>query len=164
MQPVSKTINLYVAGCYYDDRIPTLIEELCAIPGVAVPYNWTRYIKQEEGVEKRMPADSAIFDITGVEQCDMLVVVMDMHDYAYRGTFTELGAALALEKPILMMIDKGDGANNNTEPQHASSNCFFHHPAILHVHHLDQIKRVINALAQPEPLKLMVLGAARHGG
>ena len=45
-----------------------------------------------------------LLDTIGVERCDVFVAVMPLPDYAYMGTFTELGMALALKKHIYVVM------------------------------------------------------------
>ncbi len=43
-------------------------------------------------------------DIGGVVDADFLIIVMDNKDYDYRGTFSEIGVALASPKPRLSLL------------------------------------------------------------
>src|SRR6478752_3803007 len=102
---------VYLAGKFSDDRIHSYIEELNKLSGVRVKYDWT--LERDKSQRK-----AALFDMEGVIGCDLFVAVMDDPSYDYRGTFTELGGALALSKPILVV--GGDGGDK----QYAKTNCF----------------------------------------
>lgn len=135
--------TVYLAGKFRDPRIPLYVEELRKIPGISVTHDWT--------LEKDKPQrEAAIFDMDGVVQCDIFVAVMDDLKYDYRGTFTELGGALALGKPILLV--KG------CDEQYARTNCFFLHPSIFHVTSFDAVLRILS-----HPKKLLIIGPGKHG-
>jgi hypothetical protein len=135
-------ITVYVAGKFRDDRMPSYIQSISKIPGVVVEYNWT--------LEKdKPPREAAIFDIKGVVGCDVFIAVMDDTTYDYRGTFTELGAAIATG--TLVMVVGG-------ETTYAQTNCFFHHPSIIRIKSFDVAIRALSG-----PNKFLILGAGRHG-
>jgi nucleoside 2-deoxyribosyltransferase len=67
----------------------------------------------------------AVRDVEGVASADAVVIVMDHPTYAYRGTCTELGAALGLKKSVIMVSPEREAA--------FKSNVCWHHPSILHV-------------------------------
>lgn len=90
--------------------------------------------------ERTSRAWDALADIEGVRRADVFIAVMNDTQYAYRGTFTELGAALALNKRIIVVAPAGDA--------HCKTNTFFHHPSICHVQTIDQ---VLQMLGQEQP-------------
>jgi nucleoside 2-deoxyribosyltransferase len=65
----------------------------------------------------------AMFDIEGVRDADAVIMIIDQPDYEYRGTFTELGAALVSGKPVTIV---------GPDKVHASTNVFYWHPDIKH--------------------------------
>ena len=143
------SINVYLAGGYFDDRMQQYMQQLCALPGIRITHDWmdkeARLLPNEE---------AAVFDLYGVQACDLFIAVMDLQEYAYRGTFTELGAALALKKPVLVVRGARD--------QHAASNCFFWHPRIVHVTSFAKALQVVRAVLNPRR-KLLLLGHGGHG-
>lgn len=80
----------------------------------------------------------AILDINGVKECDILIVWMDDKEYPYRGTWTEIGAALALDLPIYLIT-------NNVVPNELSSwkNTFFHHSNIIVIATIDEMMQFV---------------------
>lgn len=71
----------------------------------------------------------AVSDIRGVQECDVFIAVFDDPAYPYRGTFTELGAALGLRKLIYVVCPP-----DSAETRYACrTNVFFEHPHIRHV-------------------------------
>ncbi len=70
-------------------------------------------------------------DIEGVRNADIVVVLMDDPEYAYRGSFTEIGAALALNKPVFVVCPHDEA--------YCKTNCFFWHPGIKHCSSLKEV-------------------------
>ena len=143
------SIRVYLAGGYFDERMPLYKQELCALPGITLTHDWMRAEARAMGNE-----ESAESDLDGVDQCDLFIAVMDLQEYEYRGTFTELGAALALRKPILVVRGAPD--------QHAATNCFFWHARIFHVASFAKALQVVRAILNPRR-KLLLLGHGGHG-
>ena len=81
-------------------------------------------------------------DINGVREADAVIIVMNDLEYSYRGSFTELGTALALNKPVLMVSPGSveDSAGFKT-------NVFWHHPAITYASKWDAALAWVNGLA-----------------
>jgi nucleoside 2-deoxyribosyltransferase len=141
------TTLVYLAGGYRDERMPFYMTRLTALPQCEITWDWTKALD--------LPADQAAqHDLEGVSQCNLFVAVMDLPEYEYRGTFTELGAALALNKPVVIV--------RSTVPNHASTNCFFSHPNVFYAESFDAVERLIMTRSKLYP-KLLVLGAGRHG-
>lgn len=92
--------------------------------GYEITHDWTRV----EKAPNPTPEDQgsyAKFDIDGVKKSDVAVAVMDDPDYAYRGTYTEIGCALGIGKPLHIVCPvEGDA--------YIKTNVFFHHPDITH--------------------------------
>lgn len=66
----------------------------------------------------------ALADIRGVQKCEIFVAVFTDPTYPYRGTFTELGAALATEKLVFLVCP----ADTEETKFSCRTNVFFHHP------------------------------------
>lgn len=112
-------MKLFVSGKYGDKKlIKTKMDELIKL-GYEITHDWTTF---ENG--KYDLSSAAVFDINGVKSCDVHVIVITDDKYVYRGTFTELGCALGLEKPILIFCPF-EKAQCMTVP-------FYHHPSIKH--------------------------------
>ena len=113
-------MKVYVAGKWTDkDRIHGYMEQLKSM-GMQITHDWTVF----ESNSNNSKADMAEHDINGVINADWVVFIMDDPSYPYRGSFTELGAALALHKKVFILGPMtGD----------YSGNVFFHHPEILHM-------------------------------
>lgn len=105
-------------------------------------------------------AQDAYLDIKEVLESDVLVAIMDDPEYAYRGTFSEIGCALGANKPIIIFcpgIVTGVISNNEKDSSKADepskfdktqrvnyshkcmTNVFYHHPSIRHVKTWDKV-------------------------
>lgn len=121
-------INVYIAGSFSQRkkiyRKMKLLENL----GFTIAFKWPLYphMSLDEAAEK---------EIKGIETCDLFIACFTDPNplYEYRGTFTELGAALAFKKPIFLIEEENGngkrGLSESVEPYY-KSNCFFHHPDI----------------------------------
>lgn len=91
--------------------------------------------------EGETKSDCAFNDIQGVIEADFIVIMITDPKYPYRGTFSELGAALASnhilkrQKPIFIIDPFTDS--------YASTNCFYHHPDVKHLTDIKQLMSVI---------------------
>lgn len=109
--------KIYVAGRFKDENIPDYIQTL-KDKGYFITYNWTKH-------KELLPIYSSSHDIDGVKSCDILIAIMDDNEYAYRGTYCEIGCALGLDKRIIIV--------NPHEKSYCMEPCFYHHPIIEHV-------------------------------
>ena len=84
-------MKAYVATKYeFKDRAREVMLELSRA-GHTISYDWT--------VNEQISPVQAMADLRGVYDADFLVVIFEK-DAAYKGSFVELGAALALGKPV----------------------------------------------------------------
>jgi hypothetical protein len=138
--------KIYLAGAYHDDRLSDYMKRLESLPNVVITHKWTE--------SRDLPlAQAAKADLQGVVDCDLFCAVMDLHAHDYRGTFFEMGAALALGKPVLVV--------HGTSEQYAQTSCFFWHPAIFRVSTFDKMAHIVKARWQrgsSNDKKLMLLG------
>jgi hypothetical protein len=116
-------MRIYIAGKFNEKQQirehMNKLEEL----GHNITHDWTSFETTKTGNEKM--AESAVKDLHGVLNADCLVCIMTDPDYAYRGTFSEIGAGLATNKIIIIINDDSDA--------YCTSNVFYHHPSIFHV-------------------------------
>ena len=90
--------------------------------GHQITFDWTSFEEEGDGPEKMRQA--GINDINGVRDAQILISDMSDPDYAYRGTFCELGCALALDKPVFLLCPNPE-AICRQQP-------FFYHPNVHH--------------------------------
>ena len=99
--------KIYVAGKWEDrEEVKLLQTELIAL-GHEITCDWTIHELPEK--EKY-----AIEDVEGVKACDGLIALM-IYDYQYKGSIAEIGMAIALDKPVLVigaMFDSSIFANH----------------------------------------------------
>lgn len=149
------TMKIYVAGKFGMgaelDAIRHVQTTLVAA-GHSIAHDWTRV----EGTAEQgtWPADRrrvfralcAKLDIDGVRAADAVVVLMDDCAYSYRGTWTEIGAALGLGKRIIIIAPAALRLSEGMAPPllQAATNCFFEHESIEHV---DTLEDAVKALA-----------------
>lgn len=128
-------MKLYIAGKFGDkNKINKYIKEATLL-GYDITHNWTKFETNNNKIQ------SAIKDLQGVMECNCLVCIMDDSSYAYRGTFTEIGAGLALNKKIIIV-------NPHTN-SYCTSNVFYHHPSIIHV---NSWNNALEMLSKVDPL------------
>lgn len=119
---MKKGMKFYLAGKYGDREL--LKEKIQEIKNLGYTPTWGWMEAETHSHEAGIMGYFAKKDIDGVVDADFLIVVMDDRDYAYRGTFTEIGAALALKKPVFLYCPH--------DRTYAHTNCFFFHPGITH--------------------------------
>lgn len=115
-------MKFYVAGKWHDKGTVQNVMREIRTGGHVVTHDWTTYEIKYTDEEERMRI-AAAKDIEGVCDCDVLIAIMIDPDYAYRGTFTEIGAAIALGKKAYVIGPKTTAA---------AQNCFWWHPDIVH--------------------------------
>jgi len=125
-------MKVYFAGKYFDENIPSHIEKLKK-EGFIITHDWTKH-------KGDRPELASLNDLRGVHDCDYLIAIMDDLDYPYRGTFTEIGYGLGLNKNIIII--------NPNENSYCKSNCFYHHPKIMHFNSLDEVIYLLNKILQ----------------
>jgi nucleoside 2-deoxyribosyltransferase len=139
-------MKIYVAGKWTEPEKVNYIQQKCIELGHKITHDWTKFepIKRlcdlTEEEEKKYDINCAILDIEAVQECDFVIAIMDDHEYAYRGTFTEIGCALGLNKKIIIMCPQ----DTNEKKFYCRTNCFFHHPIIWNVHNIDDIFNLLD--------------------
>lgn len=115
-------MKIFVSG-KFDDKlfIKNKINELQDL-GYEITFDWTSF--EDNTVNKSIATLAAINDIDGVKNCDVHIIIISDKDYIYRGTFTELGCSLGLNKKILIWCPFEDAF--------CMSNPFYYHPSIRH--------------------------------
>jgi nucleoside 2-deoxyribosyltransferase len=117
-------LKIYVAGKWGDrENISKYIQDIQK-HGFEISYDWTKNEIQECRTHEEM-SFFAEKDMNGVKTSDVVVLLITDKEYAYRGTFTEMGGALALNKTIFI-VDPFENAV-------CHSNIFYWHPLIYHV-------------------------------
>ena len=112
--------EIYVAGGYkHRNEIREFVDQLEATGLYKQSRRWFDVESDSE-----TPAQSAAADLEAVRNASLVVAVMTDPDYAYRGTWTEVGAALALRKSITII---------GPDSVASARNVFWYAPEIRHV-------------------------------
>lgn len=118
---------IYVAGKWEDRELIRKIHEELVSMGHTITCDWTNH------TEHRHAVDYAIEDLEGVRQCDLLIAYMKK-PYMYKGVWAEIGGALILNKPVLVIGDQGD------------SGIFINHPLVTRVNTITGAMKIVNFL------------------
>jgi len=114
-------------------QIHQAMEELKRTANITITHDWTQ---AENGI--RSAEDSrhwSILDVDGVKAADAVVALLYEPLYHYRGTWTEVGVALGLGKPVLLYCP-WLSAYPDDHPDRAKTpagNVFFYHPGVATV-------------------------------
>lgn len=151
-------MKVYVAGKWSDSKnVATVISELEKM-GIEITFNWPKFkdklseeeksvgeyenisderVKRAKKCVKSLGRDADL-DIQGVLDSNLVIAVMNDPHYAYRGTFTEIGAALGSKKEIYII--------NENDESDAMTNCFYWHPSIKHFRNFDSMRDGLHSL------------------
>jgi len=140
-------MKYYLAGKWADGpRLNHCVDELHAL-GHQITHRW-----MTENIGTSMVYD-AITDIEGVREADVLIVIMDDSSHAYRGSFTELGAALIMRKMVIILCSRDDDAFYKTNP-------FFHHPSIRHVYSWKEVLLIMGYKETDNDASMLIMNIA----
>jgi hypothetical protein len=146
-------MKIYVGGRYHDFLEIRKIQEYVKSLGHNITYDWTQLA--ENVIEKRkdpnnsdenmLPEDlhkklitDAVLDLQGVYSADFSIFYMNDPDYIYRGTFFELGASLS--RDLYRNVKRTIIISTPGQQSFAKTLCFFHHPNIIHVEKMEDIR------------------------
>lgn len=140
--------KIYVAGGWsFRREIDVITKRLGAVPGIEITSHW---IGRENGRgDPQHLAECAKGDIDEVTAADAVVAIMTDKEYAYRGTFTEMGCAIGQGKPVLVVCDLVCTEDAAVSPpkytySHACAwNVFFHHPSVIRVPTVDAVEALL---------------------
>lgn len=126
-------MKLYIAGKFGARKIINNYIKEAELFGHIITHNWTKFETDNDNSDKKVLA--SVKDVNGVIDCECLICIMDDPNYAYSGTFTELGVGLALNKKIIIV--------NFDTKSFCVTNIFYHHPNIIHVDTWNQALELI---------------------
>lgn len=105
----SKLISsIYIAGKYADADIINDYAIQVESLGHIITFNWMNYYNKN--VDYRWASDH---EMDGIRKCDIFIAILSDTFYPYMGTFTELGAAIALNKKIYIVIEADNQNDTN---------------------------------------------------
>lgn len=123
------TKRIYVAGQYERKNVIKQVIEDLKHSGYSITHDWTK----TENVMNMNLKESAASDIEGVRQADVLVCIMDNPAHEYRGTWTEVGCALGLDKRVFIFIP-------NLHENACASNVFCYHENVCVFENMETLK------------------------
>lgn len=158
---MSRPLKIYVAGGWkFREKIKEIMELLDEHSDFKVISGW---IARENGdFSPKALANDAYFDFQEIQESDVVFVVMTDPDYSYRGSFTEIGYALGIKRPVIVWCDgkirsqttvtnetTGEVEKVDVDYTHSCmTNVFFHHPEIIQV---DSLAKGIQELKKVKP-------------
>jgi nucleoside 2-deoxyribosyltransferase len=104
--------SVYVAGAFVHKPTVQVVQSTLRKIGYTITLDWTLSENDNGGANPDLLREFSRRDMQGVRDADVVVAVFNDPVYAYRGTFAELGAALALRKPTFVydMVSNDDSA------------------------------------------------------
>ena len=92
-----------MAGAWTDRKhLQEVMDELRS-KNINVTSNWP---SREDTLDiPTVYRDCSRFDIEEIKSADYVLAFMTLKDYAYRGTFTEIGCAIGANKKIIVVCD-----------------------------------------------------------
>ncbi len=118
--PIQNYRKIYVAGKWMDkELIHTYIKQF-EEKGYTITHDWTQIETGDVHTQEEL-AGFAAADIKGVVDADALVTIITDISYPYRGSCSELGAALATNKKVfvLNLANTHTGYHSNIFAKHA---------------------------------------------
>jgi len=122
-------MKFYLAGKWSDkEKITSLMKDLTDL-GHTCAHNWTK--NEAKTRDDSTLGGFALLDINGVKDADYYIAFINDPDYLYRGTFTEMGAALGLGKHVYIVEELPPRPDDGRHPCQRS--CFYFHPQVHHL-------------------------------
>jgi len=90
--------------------------------GATITWDWTN---PPSDMDRK---HQAMADAAGVMTADVVLAIMTLPDYEYKGTWTEIGMAIGARQSILLITPFVDAG-----PAKCSKNIYFAHPALVRV-------------------------------
>ena len=94
-------MKVYIAGKWQDRGMVRIWHKILRNNGHEVTCDWTDH-DYPGGGQEHLLAGYAQADIKGVQDCDLLIALFQQPHH-YRGALVEVGAALALNKPVWVL-------------------------------------------------------------
>lgn len=120
--------RIYVAGKWQDRKTISEIMTNMLSLGHKITCDWTDHEYPTENIEAKL-MDYAIADIQGVIDCEVFIFYA-VKFFDYRGALVEMGAALALGKPVYIIGKAINGC------------IFINHPLVTMLDSLEQFRQI----------------------
>lgn len=126
-------IQVYVASRFTNWRAVEALRTILVDEGYAVSSSWARLAGQPEGTIAR---DEAMTDVAEVREADVVVVIPAT---GVRGTLLEMGLAMGMGKPVIVMPGPLD-------------HIFYEHPYWVHAADAEDLLRLLSwVISKPCP-------------
>lgn len=122
-------VKIFVSGKFFDKEVISSFMDIFRNMGHEITHDWTKfegYNPDDEDLKL-----SGKNDIDGVKNCDIHIIIFSDPEYAYRGTFAELGCSLGLGKRVMIFSGPKNGSYMRVP--------FYHHPLVEHYHNFDEL-------------------------
>jgi nucleoside 2-deoxyribosyltransferase len=94
-------MRIYLAGKWNDKAKIRAIMAALTNRGHTITHDWTHH-KEHKKTQEDYEQD-AVADLIGIDCAELFIAYLDDPNYAYNGTFTELGFALGKQIPVVIM-------------------------------------------------------------
>lgn len=115
-------LKLYIAGKWGDRAHIADVMQLFIGNKYQITHDWTAVEEEDKKSVENLQA-FAESDIEGVCSADCLIIIITDKNYEYRGTCTEMGAALALNKKVFVVGSSGSKFATNIFINHVLVKC-----------------------------------------
>lgn len=134
-------MKIYLAGKWTEKELFKKYMNDIEHIGHTITHDWTSFEADLNNSKKSM----ADHDIKGVMTADAYISYMNDVDYSYRGTFTELGVALAIQRTnphykIYVVCP----SYFDDKKAYCITNCFFHSSGIIHIPNWDTMMAILD--------------------
>lgn len=133
--------SIYLAGCFFEKENIRRYRKYLTTNGHIVTSNWTE--RENSTLDGSMVKDSdkkkvyADFDFDEIDMADIVVAILDNKEYAYRGTFTEIGYGIGCGKRVIIYCPGYETDDGFTHT--CMENVFFHSSKIERYTNFDDV-------------------------
>lgn len=137
---MSNSKKIYIAGKWHEKtKLQNCMKDIKNL-GHTITHDWTTFEADPNNSKQSM----ANHDIAGVMSADMYIGLFDDVKYPYRGTFTELGVALAEQRnnpsyKIYIICP----TYFTDKSAYCITNCFFHSSGIEYIESWQDMLKVL---------------------
>ena len=128
-------VKIFVSGKFFDKEVISSFMDVFRKMGDEITHDWTKFEGDNPTEDELKIAGKN--DIDGVKNCDVHIIILSDPNYAYRGTFAELGCSLGLGKKVMIFCGPKTGSFMRVP--------FYHHPLIEHYTNFDELLKNISS-------------------
>jgi len=129
-----KIMKFFVSSNWSEKPLVADLQSWLQSKGHEITLGWTNFPDTLEGTpQETYLQNNAVLDIAGVQDCDILISLFTK-EYVYRGTYCEMGAALALGKDVYLV------------GKYADACIFSYHPLVTKLEDMWTLMRKVESL------------------